>query len=624
MEQMRKDVPEKGELPDDATGARGGSGAKDEPARGVAFRHLPRLLKVLVGPSWGSLVALVIFQVFAGITPSLAVWLNSIVIDKIVRVGGKSPHELLAYSVLLLAVVVTLLNALGNVLEASESLVGDTFMDRARKNMSFRINEKIAKHPLLTFFDDPKLNSLVVLARRSLDSVDELIHLSSYTLVGIFGVIPALILAATLKWWIPMVVVSSMLPLLYAKAINERKSWDIESYHASTFNQLQLGERMLTHQEFAKDLRLFAMQGWILRRWGDLYQSFLKDLIAVRKRGACQISLWSILSGMGVSVPFVYVVNGALQGNFTVGDLSLLIGVIVQIRSGLAAIIYNGGDIMGTLLATGPLTELLNLPEQQEKVERSEGERSAAPGIRLEDVCFRYANGAEFVLEGVNLSIAAGERFAIVGENGSGKSTLAKLFCGFYRPTSGQIQWNGSVVDLASEEKHRKRISAVFQDHAKFPLSVRENVDARRTGASDDDIRMVLKKVGLDELMGDLDRVLWKGIEGGTELSGGHWQRLAVARALLNANAADLLIFDEPTSALDPDAEHEVIQLIREMMNGRTSIVISHRLALTRCVDQIVVLEKGHIVERGSHRELMDLKGRYHAMFTRQASYYVD
>jgi ATP-binding cassette, subfamily B, bacterial len=436
------------------------------------------------------------------------------------RVEGKSLHDLLAYSVLFLAIVVVLLNALGDVLEAAESFVGDSFKDRARRNVSFRINEKVAKHPLLTFFDDPKLSSLVILARRSLDSVNELIHLSSYTLMGIFSMIPALILAATLKWWIPLAIVSSMLPLLYAKAINERKSWDIESFHASTFNQLQLGERMLTHQDFAKDLRLFTMQEWILRRWSGLYQSFLEDLIAVRKKGSCQISLWSILSGAGVSVPFVYVVNGALLGDFTVGDVSLLIGVIVQIRNGLAAVIYNGGDIIGALLATKPLTDLLDLPEQQERVERSGGERSAAPGIRLKDVCFRYVDSAQFVLRDVNLSIASGERFAIVGENGSGKSTLVKLICGFYRPTSGQVRWDGEAVGLASDGKHRERMSAVFQDYAKFPLSVRENIDARRTGASDDDIRMVLKEVGLDELVGDLDRVLWKGVDGGIELSG--------------------------------------------------------------------------------------------------------
>ncbi|KYF52050.1 hypothetical protein BE04_22895 [Sorangium cellulosum] len=620
------DGPAQDDALDDGAGDPVGVLADEEHPHRAALRRLPLLLKVLVGPSWGSLAALVLFQALAGATPSLTVWLNAMIVDEIAGAGPRSVHELLAYSALLLAALVVLLNALGDVLEAMEGFVGDSFKDRVRRNVSLRINEEISKQPLLTFFDEPRLNHLVILARRSLSSINELVHTSSYTLMGVLGMVPALVLAASLRWWIPLVVVSSMTPVLYAKATNERKSWDIETFHAATFNRLQLGERILTQQEFAKDLRLFSMQEWVLRRWSVLYEAFLRDLMAVRRRGAHLISIWSLLSGLGMSVPFVYVVKEALNGGFTVGDVSLLIGVIVQIRNGLAVIIYNGGDIIGALLATKPLIELLNLPEPPRGDARPEAARYPVPGIRLEGVSLRYAGSAELALRDVNLLIARGEKIAVVGENGSGKSTLVKLICGFYRPTSGQIQWDGAAANLDAGDGRgdTSRICAVFQDFARFPLSVRENVDVRQTGASDDDIRSALKRVGLDDLAGELDTVLWKGVEGGTELSGGEWQRLAIARALLNAKTADLLIFDEPTSAIDPDAEHHIIQLIREMMGGKTSIVVSHRLALTRFVDRIVVLEKGRILEAGSHRELMGLKGKYHEMFTKQASYYVD
>lgn len=596
---------------------------EDHRPRRVGLRHVLRLLRLLIGRSWPTLSALLLLQIITGATPSVAVWLSSSIVDRLAAADAKGAPALLAWSALSLAAALVLINVIGDVLEAIESFVSDAFKDHARKNVSGKINEKIARYPRLTLFDDPKLCDLLVLARRSVGSTNELIHLSSYALAGVFGTVPALLLMATMGPWIPLAIVLSMVPLLHVKAQNERRSWDMESFHAPTFQQIQLGERVLTQKEFAKDLRLFGMQGWVLARWDGLYQRLLKDLFAVRRRGAYTTSLWSILSGLGVSVPFLHVMNGALQGTFTVGDLSMFIGLTVQIRSGLGSVIYNGGDVYGALLATRPLTDLLDLPEQRDRSEAPGPRRTGDAGIRLDRVCFRYIDGAELSLADVDLSIARGERIAVVGENGSGKSTLVKLLCGLYRPTSGQILWDGEVVGLAPGEGTRRRVAAVFQDFARFPLSVRDNIDVRRSGESDENIRRVLMKVGLGELAEDLDRVLWSGLEGGTDLSGGQWQRLAIGRALLDVDRADLLILDEPTSALDPHAEHELMQLIREMMRGKTSIVVSHRLALTRFVDRIVVLERGRVVETGTHEELMRLQGRYHSMFTKQASYYV-
>lgn len=612
------------EAPSAHTGApiAGGERSDDRP-RWVGLRHVLRLVKLLVGRSWGTLSALLLLQILTGATPSASVWLSSALVDRFAAAGGESATALLAWSAFSLAAALVLVNVIGDVLEAIESFASDTFKDHARKNVSGKINEKIARYPRLSLFDDPRLCDLLVLARRSVGSTNELIHLSSFALAGVFGTLPALLLIATLGSWIPLAIVLSMIPLLYVKAKNERQSWDMESFHAPTFQEIQLGERVLTQKEFAKDLRLFGMQGWVLARWDGLYQRFLKDLIAVRRRGAYRTSLWSILSGLGVSVPFLHVMDGALRGAFTVGDISMFIGLTVQIRSGLSAVIYNGGDVYGALLATRPLTDLLDLPEPRDRAEAPAQERTGAAGIRLERVSFRYAEGAEPALADVDLSIAQGERIAVVGENGSGKSTLLKLLCGFYHPTSGQIRWDGEIAGPAPGEAPRRRVTAVFQDFARLPLSVRDNIDARREGKSDEDIRRALWAVGLDELTCDLDRTLWNGLDGGTDLSGGQWQRLALGRALIEVDRADLLLLDEPTSALDPHAEHEMMQIIRGMMRGRTSIVVSHRLALTRFVDRIVVMERGRVVETGSHEELMRLRGRYHAMFTKQASYYV-
>lgn len=250
--------------------------------------------------------------------------------------------------------------------------------------------------------------------------------------------------------------------------------------------------------------------------------------------------------------------------------------------------------------------------------------------LRLEKVSFTYPHGELPVLSEVSLCARRGEMIVIVGENGAGKSTLAKLMCRLYDPQAGRISWNGVDVRSMHIEDWYGRLAVVHQDFARFPVTFRENVGFGRVAHVDDDeqITRAADSAGLAHVLTrfphGLDTALTKQLENGTEPSGGQWQRIAIARALMRSEDSEILIVDEPTAALDPKAEHDVFRLLRSVARDRVAVVISHRLALAREADQVVVLEQGRIVEHGTHDVLMARHGVYHTLFTRQASSYLE
>jgi len=236
--------------------------------------------------------------------------------------------------------------------------------------------------------------------------------------------------------------------------------------------------------------------------------------------------------------------------------------------------------------------------------------------IRLRDVSFAYPAGAP-VLEHFDLTIPAGSSLAIVGQNGAGKTTIAKLLCRLYDPQSGAIEVDGVDIrkfDLAS---WRARVTAVFQDFMRLELPLRDNVAP--AGAPDYIVRDALESAGATKLAA-LDTVLARGYDDGTDLSGGQWQRIALARALCAVKlGAGVVLLDEPTAQLDVRGEAEIFDRLLAATRHCTTVLISHRFSTVRHADRICVLEHGRVIELGTHEELMALAGRYRTMFDLQA-----
>jgi len=229
-------------------------------------------------------------------------------------------------------------------------------------------------------------------------------------------------------------------------------------------------------------------------------------------------------------------------------------------------------------------------------------------------------------VSGLTLHIRAGELIALVGENGAGKSTLVKLLLRFYDADQGAVRVGGVNLRELEPEALRNRIGVLFQDYANYELSVRDNVMMGRPDGTTDDERVMeaLKRSRSDWLVKKMPRGLDARVgrlfEGGHDLSGGEWQRLALARIMYRD--ADIWILDEPTSSLDPEAEAAIFAELKENLKGRIGIVISHRFSTVRIADRIAVIADGHVTELGTHEELLRSDGRYAQLFELQAAGY--
>ncbi len=436
------------------------------------------------------------------------------------------------------------------------------------------------------------------------------------------GLVACMILSAY-AWWAPLVLGGAWISTHYL--LRESGVWRDRNTDAVRTAQrhADYAYKIAVNPPASKEIRLFGLAGWVVERFRS-HRRRLHDLRWEATRLREKPVVWSLLLVLAANAMVFTVMAIDMSSNELGLDRMVMFASLAFTTSmiafgGLSWALDNASAPAGATMRLGSsMYDVGSLPNgtyaSDLKPERN---------ICFRNVSFKYPTGEKTILEDLNLTIPAGSSIAIVGQNGAGKTTLAKLLCRLYDPTQGSIEIDG--VNLCDWDliNWRNRITAVFQDFVRYELTLRDNVDPAGQ-ATEEVILRALESAGASDLA-DLDTTLSKAYAQGIDLSGGQWQRIALARALSATYCgAGIVLLDEPTAQLDVRGEREIFRRILQETRDITTILISHRFSTVRQVDHICVLEHGRVIEEGSHETLMQLNGRYRTMFDLQASRFTE
>jgi ATP-binding cassette subfamily B protein len=446
---------------------------------------------------------------------------------------------------------------------------------------------------------------------------------SGLTVLGIVG------LLVTIHWLLAVFLFVAVIPALWVQIRYSERYYEWQKRTSQLDRHVGYLSYLILHPPPAKEVRLFGLGDVLAGRYRDLRRRLRSETIAMAKTRSLGDAFAQSVAALVVFGAFAYIAWRSYQGDLSIGDLVMYFGAVQR----------GQGAAQGLFAALGSLYEDNLFLTTLEDFMAVEPEVAAPPdprpvpdpirqGIALEGVSFRYPGSSRPLLEKIDLVIRPGEVVALVGSNGAGKTTIVKLLCRLYDPDEGRITIDGIDLREFDPVELRCEISVVFQDFVHFFLPARDNIwfgDVTRP-REDASIIEAAVTAGADPFLRELrrgyDTVLGPLFSEGEELSIGEWQKVAIARAFFHE--AQLLVVDEPTSALDALAEAELFEKLRDLVRGRSTVLISHRFSTVRMADRIYVIDDGKILESGSHEELMLLGGKYASLFRMQAAPYRD
>lgn len=459
------------------------------------------------------------------------------------------------------------------------------------------------------------------------------------------------VILGTVEPWLLLLPAAALVPVWLA----DRAQQVLDGAREGAADDIRRSRHLMTvgtAGSSAKEVRLFGARGLITDRQGAAWERTTASLWSAHRRSGLLRAAGQVWFALAYGAAVYLVVAGAASGTAAIGQVVLVVTLAVQVSTQVSGALALFGSLQGAGRTVEQIEELRasadgstgNAQDSSagnsgtSDVPASDAATNPVPGhlasgLRVENLSFTYPGAQVPVLDGVNLDLPAGATVALVGENGAGKSTLVKVLCGLYRPTSGRVLVDELDLAAVPTQQWQARVATLFQDFARLELTLRENVGLGRVAALDDDDALWEAIDGararpIAERSSDgLDQVLGTAYGDGTQLSGGQWQTLGLARTLMRPDPL-LLALDEPASALDASAEHALFERFTTSARrtsdavGGITLFVSHRFSTVRDADLIVVLDGGRVVEAGTHEELVEAAGQYAEMFALQARAY--
>ena len=602
----------------------------DEPLKNFRSpaRSIPAYLRILRIMSAGSRALFVTFFVanlFISQFPAILAYTSKTIIDSLVAKDsslyfGPLPAPVFFGCVYL---VLLLIQYVGQVVLVH---INEKLTETSSKNTHLEIIKSAIKLEGLYYFENPEFHD-----RRSLLERDALfipMNLLRF-ITDIAGIIVTMlgmvVLLLGLHPLIPLLIILAGIPDVLTQKKAHRVVYEgiKETAHEERLKDYYCSVPI--NEEHAKEVRIYNLAGYFIARHGESMKRILEIVLPIRRRQIRNSVLSRLLVSVGTVLPFLWTVSKAISGEITPGQLVMFMTAIVVIQQQMsrAAQTFAGHQdvsfIMKELMAWLQMKPDLKVVQQSEEVRR---QPQLSPQVRVSDLWFRYPGSETDVLKGIELEIPKGKSLAIVGRNGCGKTTLVKLLCRLYDPQRGSIFYDDVDVRLINLDDLRNSIGIIFQDFIRYDLTIKENITlGKAVNGALNSMHRAAASSGAEDFIKPFpdgyETLLGHQFPGGVEISGGQWQRLALARAFYRD--AGLLILDEPTASLDIATEARIYAHFKTMTEGRTSLLISHRLSTVRIADQIAVIEDGRVVELGDHESLMCLGGIYNEMFVMQA-----
>jgi ATP-binding cassette subfamily B protein len=590
----------------------------------AALRNVPPVLRI-VWQSGPLVVSLgLVFRLISSLIPLAALWITKLIIDGIVlAVSSHQPVKPLLWWLVAAEFAIAIFGSiLGRTIDYLDALLADKYT----RHISIQVMKHAAELDLMAY-EDPVFYDRLERAR--VQATDRLGMIQS-----IGRLVQQVITAASLSVsillfspWLLLLLIAGILPAFLGESHFAFLGYAKNFRQTPVRRELDYLRVLGGSREAAKELKLFGLKDFLIGRFTRLSDQIYRENVDLARRRLIAGSFLSVIGTAGYYSAYVYVIWRTVTGSLSIGTLTFLTGAIVQASGNIQQIFSSLSSIADQALF---LTDLLAFFEMQPTI-RSKPHALPAPrpivrGFEFRNVSFRYPGTSRLVLNSLDLHLRAGERVALIGKNGEGKTTLVKLMTRLYDPVEGQVLLDGVDLREYNLEDLYREIGVIFQDFMRYEMTARDNI---AVGRIDEINNLLLLKTAADKSMadevierlpGDYEQMLGRRFESGVDLSGGEWQKIALARAYLRD--AQVLILDEPTAALDARSEFEVFQRFAELTAGKSALFISHRFSTVRMADRIVVLENGRIAEDGNHETLLNLGGRYAEMFEMQAASY--
>lgn len=600
--------------------AGGGAAWKD---RIRALRNVPPLLGMVWSAGPGVVVGSAAVRIAAGVLPVATIFVPNLIIQDLVDLTHKKP---LPSNFWWLVVIEFALAAIGAVFSRVMDYTDTVLADRYTKYISVRVMEHASQLDLERY-EDPDFYDKLERAR-----VQATDRLATIRMMGqlLQQVVATVTLAGSILFyapWLLAILVASVIPTFAGETHFAFQHYALNFKQTPARRQMDYLRLIGASKESAKELKLFGLGGFLTGRFKQLSNRILDEDLDLAKRRFWSTAALSLLGTLGYFATYAIVIYRTVLGRYNIGTLYFLTSAIAGASSNIQTVFSTFSGLADQALFMSDLIEFFKVkPTVKTRSGSRPAPRPIRSGFEFRNVSFTYPGTTRRVLSELNFAIAPGERIALIGENGQGKTTIVKLLTRLYDPTEGAILLDGVDLREYDLEDVSREIGVIFQDFMRYEMTASENIAMGKIelGEAADKIENAAQKSGADEVIRRLPagygQMLGRRFESGVDLSGGQWQKIALARAYLRD--AQVLILDEPTAALDARAEHEVFERFAELTEGKMALLISHRFSTVRMADRILVLEDGRIAEMGSHHDLMAQAGRYSQMFELQASSY--